>query len=610
MKRLLWFSLVIATILSLVLSGCGGSTPATVTQPGTYKPNTPLYTPPMTITAVPATSYYTPPKTAIVTHAPSVTYAPGTGFPTQVLPPIYTLPVPVVSIPGQPAPNGNIGLAVGGAKDVGNFRENIQNDYLPLPSDITYEGLFYDYYFDTGASEPTNKLFAPSYSFAVTRDPLSGQTEYYLSVGLNSGMKESDFTRKKLNLVVVLDNSGSMGEDWDQYYYDGRNWVDSWSEDGPGSHRKIDCAKQALTGILNQLQEGDRISIVLFNSSASLVCGMTPVSRANVQQLVKTVAGITAGGSTNLDAGLDLATAQFKGLREVSSYEYENRIIILTDAMPNTGDYSGTGLLSTVQHNAQNRIYSTFIGVGVDFNSGLVEGLTKTRGANYYTVHSGRDFTRRVQDEFDFMVTPLVFDLQLSFEGKGWQIEKVFGSPEADQATGNLMYINTLFPSRSEGGQTRGGLVLLKLKKTSILADASVNLKVSYEDRNGKKDYTEARVALDKKPAEYFDNTGIRKGILLSRYAALLKNWTIDEKMHMQYSKAWDARINESTGIMIPSEAGLSQWERQSLPLDVSPAYKNIFSDFARYFEKEMNAIGDVSLYQEYKILDTLSRYR
>jgi Ca-activated chloride channel family protein len=35
--------------------------------------------------------------------------------------------------------NDTIGLAVGGAKDAGNFRENIKQGYLPLPTDITAE---------------------------------------------------------------------------------------------------------------------------------------------------------------------------------------------------------------------------------------------------------------------------------------------------------------------------------------------------------------------------------------------------------------------------------------------------------------------------------------
>ncbi len=37
----------------------------------------------------------------------------------------------------------------GGAQDVANFRENIAAGKLPLPSDVTFEGLCKEYYFDT-----------------------------------------------------------------------------------------------------------------------------------------------------------------------------------------------------------------------------------------------------------------------------------------------------------------------------------------------------------------------------------------------------------------------------------------------------------------------------
>jgi Ca-activated chloride channel family protein len=39
-------------------------------------------------------------------------------------------------------------------------------------------------------------------------------------VGLDSGLQAADFKRKRLNLVVLLDVSGSMGSPFDQYYYD------------------------------------------------------------------------------------------------------------------------------------------------------------------------------------------------------------------------------------------------------------------------------------------------------------------------------------------------------------------------------------------------------
>jgi hypothetical protein len=39
--------------------------------------------------------------------------------------------------------------SAGGAQDVENFRENIKQGYLPLPTDITFEGVIKYYFFDT-----------------------------------------------------------------------------------------------------------------------------------------------------------------------------------------------------------------------------------------------------------------------------------------------------------------------------------------------------------------------------------------------------------------------------------------------------------------------------
>jgi Ca-activated chloride channel family protein len=333
---------------------------------------------------------------------------------------------------------------------------------------------------------------------------------------------------------------------------------------------------------------------------------MYPVAETNMQRVKDRVFDIIAGGSTNQDAGMQLGTEQFSGFNEINNYEYENRMIVLTDAQPNTGDISTSGFLNTTRSNADRRIYTTFIGIGVDFNTQLIEGITKIKGANYYSVHSPREFRERVEDEFDYMVTPLVFDLRLNFDSDGWRIEKVFGSPEADAATGSLMRINTLFASKSEGGETKGGLVLLKLRKTSSGASERVYLRTTYEDRNGRMDGDESVIYLESEQPEYFDNTGIRKGVLLSRYAALLKNWMLDEREHIHHSQPWNPRVREDTGIIIPSE-NAGQWERTSLPLIVSPSYATVFRSFSRYFEDEMWAIGDETMEQEMDILDKLA---
>merc|ERR1712110_891709 len=99
--------------------------------------------------------------------------------------------------------------------------------------------------------------------------------------------------------------------------------------------------------------------------------------------------------------------------------------------------------------------------------------------------------------EFDYMVTPLVFNLRFHLSSDAYIINKVFGSPESELGTGQLMRVNTLFPSaKDEQGQTKGGVVLLRLLKRSSADadDTSLKLRVSYEDRCGVPDFNELLV--------------------------------------------------------------------------------------------------------------------
>lgn len=481
-----------------------------------------------------------------------------------------------------------IGFSVGGAKDINNFRENINYGYLPLFTDITYEGLFYDYFFSTGEKEPCDELFCPSYSYAVSIDPLTGEKEYYLSVGLNSGIKESDFARKKLNLVIVLDISGSMSSRFNRYYYNSVEFTEKPEDTEDWNKTKIDVARESIVALLNHLNGDDRFGLVLFNNNAKIRELLGLISDKNMEELTSDILSITANGGTNLNAGMSKATEMLEEYQDVDPTEYENRIIYLTDAMPNIGDISQEGLLGKMKKNSEKHVYTSFIGIGVDFNSELVEYITKTRGANYYSVHRASEFKNRMDDEFEYMVTPLVFNLTLKLESDSFEIQKVYGSPEANMSTGELMKVNTLFPSKKTDGETKGGLVLLKLKKISN--STSMKLSVSYEDRTGKTDSNDEIFELPDTPPDFFGNNGIRKGILLSRYATLLMKWVVFERN-------------------ISSDPYLSTWERKSLTLKVSDEFQEIFSAFKEYFAKEMIDIGDETLQQEYNLLHNLSIY-
>ncbi len=68
--------------------------------------------------------------------------------------------------------------------------------------------MYYDHSFKFGSDEESSELFYPTYSFGRSPDPITRQQEYFVAVGLNSSLQE--FDRKRLNLVLLVDCSGSM----------------------------------------------------------------------------------------------------------------------------------------------------------------------------------------------------------------------------------------------------------------------------------------------------------------------------------------------------------------------------------------------------------------
>ena len=507
------------------------------------------------------------------------------------------------------AAESTIGYSVGGAKDINNFRENIEKGYFPLETDITYEGIFYDYSFDTGNKnvKDNDKMFYPTYSTAISKDPISEKEEYYVSVGLNSNIDEKDFSRKKLNLVLVLDISGSMSSPINDYYYDFNDKEDDYKS-------KMRLAEESINVLIDELNPDDSIGIVLFDDGGYLAKPLNLVGETNIDALKEHILDIKSRGGTNFEAGINLANEEFDkyGIGDLS--EYENRMIVITDAMPNIGETSKDGLRKILEDNSRKGIYTTFIGVGLDFNSEVVKNITDIRGANYYSVSSEDEFKTRMGDEFEFMVTPLVFDLNMDLESTGFEIEKIYGTDSLDSEKGNILHVNTLFPSKSnDSGEVKGGIILLKLKKIDENAK-DLKLKVSYETRDGKKD-SSSEVVKFSDSKEYYDNTGIRKGIVLSRYVNLIKNWTEYERTKndrylitpiIGIIDYYEEKTNDNNYYDDYYYGYYSENERVSVDLTVSEKYKEIFNKFREYMINEIKELDDKDLNQEVKILEII----
>jgi len=482
-----------------------------------------------------------------------------------------------------------VGLATGGAKDVANFRENVANGYTPQPEAISDEGLFYDYHFETGTRTESEALFAPRYAAAASDHPISGETERYLSVGLDSTLSLDEFERPRLDLVAVLDVSGSMDSPFDAYYYDEHGRKREAKDDAA---TKLDAATQSLCALTEQLHAEDRLGVVLYDHRAHVAKSLRDVGTTDMPAIRRHIREIAAGGSTNLADGFEAAVDML--VDGTPSPDVERRVVFMTDMMPNTGTTGDNELTQLFADAAAEGVHTTFIGMGLDANVELADTLSGIRGANHYFIHSATEFERRLGKEFDYMVTPLVYDLNLDLEADGYEIEAVHGSPSADAATDRLMHVGTLFPTAKQDGEARGGVVLVRLKQTS--QDADLDLVASWTERDGG-EYTERATVDVPNETGTYGHKGVRKAVALARYARELRTWAAD--LH--------DRADTATGVddwLLPDQRG--QHERESVPLVIPDRYTERFDQLRNYLADEMETVGDETMEQEVELLETL----
>ncbi|KAG2375144.1 hypothetical protein C9374_010148 [Naegleria lovaniensis] len=414
---------------------------------------------------------------------------------------------------------------------------------LPPASSLTFEGVMKTYFYKTGMNQ-TNKLLEANYSVAFDQKPswLSpnqvppASQEMHLAVGLHSS-EDGKNERNDLNLVVVVDISGSMSSGFDET---SSTKVSESSE----RRNKLQVAAEVLCQIIDSLQEHERIGVVLFDDKAEILQPLTLCSQLSRDILKKKICELRPRGGTNWDIGMAAAIDLFSCLdmfreddeRAAFQPQHSNRIVFLTDACPNIGGPESIDVLAKRANIGPYKIYTTYIGVGLDFNSEIVHELTKIRGSNYFSAHSSDEFKKILNDDFNYLVTPLCFDVKLRMESEDLEIEKVFGTPFSDQCRGELMKFETCSagPKDEEKG-VNGGIVLIRAKPkhgsfSNLNKDVHVEFILEYETLDGKKIVEKKPLIISKQELEepkcenYYENSGVRKAIFLVRYVELVRD--------------------------------------------------------------------------------------
>jgi len=280
-----------------------------------------------------------------------------------------------------------------------------------------------------------------------------------------------------LNLVLLLDISGSMSQSFD-------------SGDAEEKDSKLRAAKDIIiTGLLSHLTPEDNLAIVLFDTKTITLLPMTSVRKIDLSNLKSSISKVETQGGTELSVGFNGAAAQIQQFvkQNPEALKNESRIFFLTDAIPNKDE--GDQLLSKAIQNSSENIFTTFIGLGIDFNIELVDKLGKIKAHNYFAVKSVPSFRKIMDAEFDYIVSPDVFNVDISYKvgDSGFVCERVFGSPGFETPNnGRILQLNSSMPSQKKDKVlTKGGVILIKLQKVSD--NNKLKFNVTYEDRDGKK---------------------------------------------------------------------------------------------------------------------------
>ena len=166
---------------------------------------------------------------------------------------------------------------------------------------------------------------------------------------------------RPLNLVLLLDNSGSMER----------------------ADRSL-IIQQALRVLAGQLQPQDRVSVVTFARTPRLWLDATAGDKAGAE--LEKLGTLTPQGGTDLGAALQLG---YETARRHYLPAGLNRVVLLTDGAANLGDVDPDSLKRLVEKNRQQGVALDCFGIGWEgYNDDLLEVLSRNGDGRYGFVNT------------------------------------------------------------------------------------------------------------------------------------------------------------------------------------------------------------------------------
>lgn len=352
---------------------------------------------------------------------------------------------------------GNVGL--GGAQDLGKLREIVNSGGIPAAATLDAGGFFAEHYVELPAAA-CGQTLCMTPMLARGTDWLHQRRKTTLQLSLTTPIDPSKLPRLPLDLVVVVDRSGSMSAD--------------------GRLAKVQAGLRLL---VPELGEQDRMMLVAFDDTVQT---LTPWN-ASRAQLLSAIDRLTPGGSTNLHGGLETGL----GLAAAAvTAERQSRVLFLSDGLATAGNTSRADIVALVERSGVRGIGVSTIGVGREFDLPLMRTLAERGAGNFYFLEDAAAVHEVFTEELAVALTPIALDLRLEVElGAHYSLARLAGrSGWIGSSRGGVLTVPAAFVASrtgappSDGRRGGGATLFFDLDETDAVASELVaSLRLSYQ---------------------------------------------------------------------------------------------------------------------------------
>ncbi len=264
------------------------------------------------------------------------------------------------------------------------IRKRLIDGQLPATAAVRVEEFVN--YFDYGYAAPRDDSPFAVHMSAMP-DPFR-EGRHILSVGVQAKEVDRD-EREPVHLTFLVDISGSMS-----------------------SADKLPLAQTAMHLLVDSLQEEDTVALATYAGATRKV--LTPTSAVNKRQIHEAIDRLSAGGSTAMSSGIDIA---YEMAWESFEQGHENRVIVLSDGDANVGKTSWDDLLSQIKTYADKGVTLSTIGLGMgNYNDSLMQQLSNKGDGNNYYIDDEEQARRVFVDQLGGTLVTVARDAKIQVE--------------------------------------------------------------------------------------------------------------------------------------------------------------------------------------------------